>query len=75
MMDVMTTTLRTKDGQWTVEVLRVRGRESFRVRRPLDVAGPSPMNPPGQIVQTVAEVRAIMGDEAFETLAEVRRRL
>jgi hypothetical protein len=64
--------MRTPDGEWTVEVLRVRGNECFRVSRPTrgGQIGRSGWGPTGQLRFTVAEVQATLGD-AFAELVEV----
>lgn len=65
--------MRTPDWRWQVEILTVRGRQSFRVKR-LDRL-PAPGSPglpaPGVLVRTIAEVRELLGDD-FDRLVEVR---
>ena len=57
-----------------VEVITTRGGQSLRVKRLATVTPPgSAWTPTGQLVATIGEVRAILGD-AFQTLGEVRER-
>ncbi len=62
----------TADGVWQVEVITVRGRQSFRVKR-LDGVLPagSGWGPTGRLVTSIDEVRSLLGD-SFATLAEQR---
>ena len=64
--------MRTRDGVWSVEVITTRGGQSFRVKR-LDTVTPpgSGWTATGQLVATIGEVKAILG-EAFDDLVEVR---
>jgi hypothetical protein len=64
--------MRTLDGQWTVEILRTRNGEVFRVRRRAIIGahGGSGWAAIGQIRSTVAEVAQLLG-ESFALLVEV----
>lgn len=66
--------MRTPDGRWQVEVLTVRGRQSYRVKDLHTPTPPGSARPAsGRTVATIADVRAIIGD-AFTELVEVRDR-
>lgn len=63
-------TLRTPDGEWTVEDITARGGQSFRVKN-LQTVPRGTMNPPGRIVATITELREVMGDD-YDQLIEDR---
>src|SRR4051794_5569909 len=56
--------MRTPDGEWTVEVLRVGARECFRVRRAIRPGqfSRSGWAPTGVLSFSVEEVRTTVGD-------------
>ena len=64
--------MRTSDGRWSVEVITTRGGQSFRVKDNYRVASDT-WAPTGEIVATIADVRALLGDK-FDSLVEVRER-
>lgn len=64
--------MRTPDGKWTVEVLRTRNGECFRVRRRAIIGahGGAGWAPIGQIRSTPAEVQQLLGND-FARLVEM----
>lgn len=64
--------MRTPDGEWTVEVIRTRAGECFRVRRRAVIGayGARGWAPIGQIRSTVAQVAETLGPR-FADLVEV----
>ena len=60
--------MRMADGEWIVEILRARGGEVFRIRRPAVIGahGGSGWAPIGQIRATVDEVADLLGDRFAE---------
>jgi hypothetical protein len=64
--------MRTPDGEWTVEVIRTRGGEVFRVRRRAVIGAHGRTGAgrrPERFRSTVAEVAELLGD-AFPLLVD-----
>ena len=62
----------TPDGRWTVEVIRTRAAEVFRVRERaiIGVHGGAGWAPIGKIRRTVAEVAELLGADLAELVYE-----